>query len=89
LKVKAHEVLVNGAVLELTRMEHQLLELLLRRRGEVVTHAELGAEIWGPGVHEEHNFVEAHISRIRAKLRALGVEDVLITVRGVGYKMAE
>jgi len=45
----------------------------------------ISAQIWGYETFGSRNFVEAHISRLRAKLNEAGAGEVITTVRGVGY----
>ncbi len=69
----------------LTPKEFAILQHLLERRGEVVAPDELSLGIWGYETFGSRNFVEAHISRLRGKLREAGMTDMVRTVRGVGY----
>ncbi|MFN8639689.1 MAG: response regulator transcription factor [Dehalococcoidia bacterium] len=84
---RAHEVKVRGVSVDLTPREFEILEFLLERRGEVIGSEALANHLWGHPTYGVRNFVEAHISRIRAKLRTGGAEDVIKTLRGVGYKV--
>ena len=85
MRVRAHTLAVRGQPLELTPKEFGVLELLLKRRGEVVTPDELSNEVWGYETFGSRNYVEAHMSRLRAKLGSLGVANAVETVRGRGY----
>lgn len=85
MNVRAHEVHIGDERLALTPKEFAVLEKLLERRGEVVLPDELSLAIWGYETFGSRNFVEAHISRLRGKLRRLGATRVITTVRGVGY----
>ena len=85
LDVRAHEVRVGGAPVTTTPREFDVLRLLLERRGEVLTSDVISTQIWGYETFGSHNFVEAQLSRLRAKLRAAGALDTITTVRGVGY----
>ena len=85
MRLRAHEVFVGEQLLVLTPKEFSVLRLLLERRGEVLTTDVLSTEIWGYETFGSRNFVEAHISRLRGKLRAGGNGTAIETVRGVGY----
>jgi DNA-binding response OmpR family regulator len=87
LRPRAHEASVSGTNLELTPKEFAVLRLLLERRGEVLTADGISEALWGHETFGARNFVEAHVSRLRHKLRAAGAPDVITTVRGVGYKI--
>lgn len=80
---------VDEQPVDLTAAEFSLLTLLLEWRGEVLTPDLIAQSIWGYETLGERNFVEKHVSRLRAKLRGAGAEDVIQTVRGVGYVIRE
>lgn len=87
LRPRAHEVAVGEHPVELTPREFDVLRLLLERRGEVLSADQLSTNLWGHQTFGARNFVEAHISRLRTKLRAAGAGEVITTIRGVGYKI--
>ena len=81
------EVSRAGQVLDLTPTEFRLLECLLRNAGKVVTHTMLLEQVWHFHFDPRTSVVETHMSRLRTKLDR-GYEDELIeTVRGVGYRV--
>ncbi len=69
--------------------EFRLLEELLRENGKVVTRTMLLERVWNYHFDPQTNIVETHISRLRSKLNEGGGADVIETVRGVGYRMAD
>lgn len=81
----AREVCVGEQDVELTRTEFDLLVDLLRNRGSVRSADQLSLNVWGHETHQQRNYVEAHVSRARRKLRDAGAEGVIQTVRGIGY----
>lgn len=85
MRVRAHTVSVGGRPLALTPKEFDVLHHLLERRGEVITADDLSVEIWGYETYGSRNYVEAHVSRLRTRLRLAGAPDVIETVRGAGY----
>ena len=76
-----------GKDLDLTPKEFGVLQLLLERRRDVLTADAISEALWGHETFGARNFVEAHVSRLRHKLRDAGARDVITTVRGVGYKI--
>lgn len=62
-----------------------MLHQLLARRGEVITPDALSVGVWGYETFGAHNYLEAHVSRLRARLSRAGAPDVIETVRGTGY----
>ena len=85
MHLRAHEARVDDRVLDLTPKEFAVLRLMLERRGEVLETDTISTQIWGYETFGSRNFVEAHISRLRAKLLQAGADGVITTVRGIGY----
>jgi len=76
-------VVRGGFLLDLTRIEHELLAALIAHPGQVLTKTQLLVQVWGYDAYDV-NLVEVHVSALRRKLEAHG-ERVVHTVRGVGY----
>ncbi len=82
-----HVVMVSGEKVALTLKEFELLELMMENPGIVFTREMLLDRIWMQGAGTETRTVDAHIKTLRQKLGAQG--QVIETVRGVGYRIAE
>ncbi|UDF34239.1 UNVERIFIED_ORG: heavy metal response regulator transcription factor [Shinella sp. XGS7] len=78
-----------GQRLDLTAKEFNLLSLLLRRQGEVLSRTELAEQVWDMNFDSETNVVEVAIRRLRAKLDQPFERPLLHTVRGMGYVLEE
>ena len=78
-----------GQRLDLTVKEFSLLSLMMRRQGEVLSRAELAAQVWDMNYDSETNVVEVAIRRLRNKLDAPFERVLLHTVRGMGYVLEE
>ena len=87
LQPSARLVFCGGRELQLTSTEFALLQELLSRNGAVVSVDGLSSAIWGHDTLGAPNYVVAHISRLRRKLRDAGATRVIETVRGAGYCM--
>jgi len=74
-----------GQRLDLTAKEFNLLSLLLRRQGEVLSRTELAEQVWDMNFDSETNVVEVAIRRLRSKLDQPFEAPLLHTVRGMGY----
>lgn len=79
----------DGQRLDLTPKEFNLLILLTRRQGEVLSRTELAGQIWGMNFDSETNVVEVAIRRLRTKLDQPFATALLHTVRGMGYVLEE
>ena len=80
----AYSAHVNGAPLNLTYKEFELLKFLAQHTGRVFTRAQLLSEVWGYDYYGGTRTVDVHIRRLRAKLGA-DHEHLITTVRNVGY----
>lgn len=83
--VKSHVVLVNGENIVLTLKEFELLRILFKNAGIVLTRDQLLEDIWGYDFDGETRTVDVHVRTLRQKLGEAG--EYIETVRGVGYKM--
>ena len=84
INTKAHSVTVNSKPVELTLKEFELLTLLIKNAGMVLTRDMLLENIWGYDFDGETRTVDVHIRTLRQKLGKSG--ELIETVRGVGYK---
>lgn len=85
---EAREVSVAGRVVELTRTEFDLLEVLSSAPRRAFSRQGLVREVWGPDWYGDEHLVDVHIAHIRAKLGEEGAAPrFIVTVRGVGYRM--
>lgn len=75
----------NGQRIDLTPREFSLLQLLARRRGEVLSRAQIASYVWDMNFDSDTNVVEVAIRRLRAKVdEGFGIK-LIHTVRGMGY----
>jgi DNA-binding response OmpR family regulator len=87
VNAQAREVRVAGAVVELTKIEFDLLDALSERPGAVLTRDLLLERVWGPTWFGDDHVVAVHVSKLREKLGDRRREPPWIrTVRGVGYR---
>jgi len=86
LDADARSVSVDDRPVELTAAEFDLLRTLADNRGRVLTREQLLEKIWGGEYFGEMRVVDVHIGHIRQKL---GREDLIATVRGVGYRFED
>jgi len=84
----ARQVTAHGYSMNLTPHEYSLVELLGRRRGQVFSHDQIIQRLYSSNHDVTRNAVEAHVSALRRKLKAAGVEELISTRRGFGYYIA-
>ena len=86
--VDRHIVSVDGSTLRLPLKEFELLEYFLRNPGRVLTRGQLIDRIWGANYVGDTKTLDVHVKRLRAKIEAEPSEPkLLVTVRGLGYKL--
>ena len=84
----AREVILDGATLELTRIEFDLLDTFTAEPRVAFSRAQLLERVWGPNWFGDDHLVDVHVSNLRRKLADdPRSPDFVCTVRGVGYRM--
>lgn len=84
----AHQITKRGAEVPLTRKEFDILELLARHPGSVITRDDFLDQLWGEEVYITHRVIDTHVAALRKK-----IEDdpnhpkYVLSVRGIGYKL--
>lgn len=86
IDVAAHRCFVEGAEIELTAKEFDLLCTLMKSPGRVLTRAHLLSTVWGSDVVVTTRTIDTHLKRLREKLGPSG--QLIETVRGVGYRFS-
>ncbi|WP_026261878.1 response regulator transcription factor [Spirosoma panaciterrae] len=87
MRLVTHEVFKNNERLDLTNREFALLELLLRRSGQLVTKTEIAEKVWSADFDMGSNVIEVHIYQLRKKLDAVGKAGLIETIIGRGYRL--
>ena len=87
MDVERHSVAVEGREVNMPLKEFELLELLLRNAGRVLTRGQLIDRVWGSDYFGDTKTLDVHIKRIRSKIEQHPSEpERLVTVRGLGYR---
>lgn len=87
MDVEKHQVTVDGTVVPMPLKEFELLELLLRNAGRVLTRGQLIDRVWGADYFGDTKTLDVHVKRIRSKIEPDPANPrMLVTVRGLGYR---
>ena len=87
MDVERHTVQVDGEPVSLPLKEFELLEMLLRNAGRVLTRGQLIDRVWGSDYVGDTKTLDVHVKRLRAKIEPDPSSPThIITVRGLGYK---
>lgn len=90
MDVERHTVRVRDELVAFPLKEFELLELLLRNAGRVLTRGQLIDRIWGSDYVGDTKTLDVHVKRVRAKIEIdPGNPTLLLTVRGLGYKLTD
>lgn len=84
------KTLMRGTEIHFTPTEYDLLSLLARKSGQVVTHAEMLREVWGRNAEENDHYLRIYIQRLRQKLADDPLQpEYIFTEPGIGYRLSE
>jgi two-component system response regulator RegX3 len=87
MDVERHVVTVSGAAVPLPLKEFELLEMLLRNAGRVLTRGQLIDRVWGADYVGDTKTLDVHVKRLRSKIEPEpSAPRYIVTVRGLGYK---
>ncbi|GIG85462.1 response regulator transcription factor [Plantactinospora endophytica] len=87
MDIERHVVTVDGAPVQLPLKEFELLELLLRNAGRVLTRGQLIDRVWGADYVGDTKTLDVHVKRLRSKVEPEpSAPRFIVTVRGLGYK---
>jgi len=77
----------NNSLVELTAKEYAIIEFLFYNANRVVSRVSIAEHIWGDSLDlfTMTNFVDVHIKNIRKKMKQVGAEKIIYTIRGIGY----
>jgi two-component system KDP operon response regulator KdpE len=86
----AHKVAMNGEPIHLTPKEYDLLRVLVRNAGRVVTHRQILAAVWGPAHTSDTQYLRVFIGQLRAKIEPEPANpSLIVTEPGIGYRFAD
>jgi two-component system KDP operon response regulator KdpE len=88
LDLAARVVRRDGDEIHLTPREFDVLRMLARNRGRLITHRELLSAVWGPGYSDDTQVLRAHVANLRRKIEPADGPRYIKTDPGVGYRFA-
>ena len=90
IDLASRRVTVAGEEVALTATEYNLLRLLVRHAGKVLTHRFLLREVWGPNAEKQNHYLRVYMARLREKLEVNPSESsIILTEPGVGYRLVD
>jgi len=84
----ARECRIDGKTVNLRRREFDILEFLMNNENQVFTREQIISQVWQKEYDGTSNVVDVHIKYLRDKLRINDYDRIVVTVRGVGYKVS-
>ena len=89
LDFAARRVTAGGKEVKLSKIEYDLLRLLARHAGKVLTHRHILREIWGPGHENDTHYLRVYVAHLREKIETRpDSPELILTELGVGYRFA-
>lgn len=90
MDIAAHSVKINNQLIKLTATEFDILKVLVRYKGKVVTHRVLLNEVWGPNSVEHVHYLRVYLGNLRKKLKTeMSDSELIATEAGVGYRLID
>ena len=87
IDIAAHLVTLDGMPIKLTPKEFELLALLVRHAGMVVTHRQILTAVWGPAHTQDLQYLRVFIGQLRQKLKPTAQAlELILTEPGIGYR---
>lgn len=84
----AKGVIINGEKsTELTKNEIRIMAVLASKRGEIISRDEIMEHLWENQLFVDDNTLTVNMTRLKGKLEQIGIRDVIVTKRGMGYQM--
>jgi two-component system KDP operon response regulator KdpE len=83
-------VIKDGVTLKLTRKEYDILALLARHPGRLITHQQILTAVWGPANTDDMQYLRVYVGRLRAKIEEdPSTPRIILTETGMGYRFAD
>jgi two-component system phosphate regulon response regulator PhoB len=89
LDFNKHEAMIDNTLIELTAIEFKMLGFFLKNPNQVFSRDQLITHIWGSSTYIEERTVDGQLRRLRDKLKQHGHENLISTVRGIGYQFRQ
>lgn len=90
IDIAAHLAYLDGEELKLTPLEYELLKLLVKNVGKVLTHKQILKSVWGEGFANDSHYVRIYIKQLRKKIEPDPTQPIyIVTESGVGYRLLE
>jgi len=90
MDIEARQVWKDNQPIDLTAIEFDLLQVLIRHRGRVLSREQLIEQVWGHDFYGETRVVDVHLGHVRKKIEDdTSNPTLIVTVRGVGYRFAD
>ena len=89
LNIATHQVVIDGKSVHFGQTEYRLLKFFLQHPERVYSRGQLLDLVWGETVYVEERTVDVHILRLRKLLKPYGIESMVQTVRGAGYRFSQ
>ena len=87
LKLLDASLIWNGQQIELTKNELKILQTLMEHKEKIVSREELMEKLWESDAYVDENTLSVNVNRLRKKLSSVGLDDFILTKKGIGYRI--
>lgn len=85
LNVNEASVTFKNNKIALTKNEYKILQILMEQKGKVVSREDIMMRLWESDSYVDDNTLTVNVTRVRKKLEEIGIEDFILTKKGIGY----
>ncbi|MBS4539611.1 response regulator transcription factor [Clostridium sp. D2Q-11] len=85
LNTSEASITYNSKKLDLTKNEYKILQILMENNGKIVSKDSIMTRLWETDSYVDENTLYVNITRLRKKLTSIGLEDFIVTKKGIGY----
>ena len=85
MNTKDASLIYQEQKIELTKNEFRILQILLEHAGKIVSRDEIIARLWESDAFIDENTLTVNVARLRKKLAGVGLEQMIVTKKGIGY----
>lgn len=89
LNTNNNTISYNGQVMELTKNEYRILELLMENKGKTMSRDAIMTHLWETDSFIDDNTLTVNVTRLRKKLEGIGLQEYIKTKKGIGYLIGE
>ncbi|MCF6764728.1 response regulator [Thiotrichales bacterium 19S3-7] len=89
VNIPEHRIMIGDEIISLSKKEFQVLSLLVKHAGKLVTQQQILTKIWGSVFSDEPQYLRVYVGQLRKKLSQCDIDPLIETESGIGYRFAK